>query len=167
MATAGTAEAARLKAKSFVGDTEKNGKVQKDIMSVYNKLTGRHLNCKTTAWCMIFIVVVLYLCGIPKSKIYTSSGCTQQLAWFKKKKRFRARGATPKVGDIVFYNFKNSKTNISTHVGIVTSVNYKKKGYIYVCEGNKKLANGVDGVGYRHISYKSKSIVGFGIPYYK
>lgn len=86
MAASGTAAAARLKAKSFVGDSEANGKVQKDIMSVYNKLTGRHLNCKTVAWCACFIVVILYLCGIPKSKIFKSSGCTQQLAWFKKKK---------------------------------------------------------------------------------
>lgn len=165
----GTAQDARLTAKSFVGDTEKNGKVQKDIMSVYNKLTKRHLNCKVNAWCACFIVVVLYLCGIAKSKIYKSSGCTQQLAYYRKKKRFRPNGSTPQVGDIVFYNFKTpegANTKKSTHVGIVTSVNYKKKGYIYVCEGNKKLANGVDGVGYRHINYKSKYIVGFGVPYY-
>lgn len=32
---------------------------------------------------------------------------------------------------------------------------------IYVIEGNKE-----NKVGYRHISYKSKNIVGFGVPYY-
>ena len=163
MATAGTAEAARLEAKKHIGESEANGLAQKNIMSVYNKLTGRHLNCKTTAWCACFIVAILYLCGIAKSKIFKSSGCTQQMAWFKKKKRFKKRGVKPKVGWIVFYNFKNSKTTISTHVGIITSVNYKKKGYIYTAEGNIKGGK----VAYRHISYTSKNIVGFGIPYYQ
>ena len=65
--------------------------------------------------------------------------------------------------DLVFYNFhKDKKPNVSSHMGMVTSVEYKKKGYIYVIEGNKS-----DKVAYRHISYSSASIVGFGKPYYK
>ena len=163
MATAGTAEAARLEAKKHIGESESNGLAQKNIVSPYNKLTHRHLNAKTVAWCAIYIVMMLIFSGVPKSKVYKSSGCTQQMAWFKKKKRFKARGVTPKVGWIVFYNFKNSKTTVSTHVGIVTSVNYKKKGYMYTAEGNIKGGK----VAYRHINFKSKSIVGFGIPYYK
>lgn len=164
---AGTANDARLKAKSWAGLVE-GPPVDKAIMNPYCKVTGRKgLKSKLVAWCMIMCIMALILSGVPSSKVYKSSGCTQQLKWFKKKKRFKARGVTPKVGWIVFYNFKNSKTTISTHAGIVTSVNYKKKGYMYVCEGNKKLKNGKDGVGYRHINFKSKYIVGFGIPYYK
>lgn len=163
MATAGTAEAARLEAKKHIGESEANGLAQKNIMAPYNKLTGRHLNVKTTAWCMIFVVMVLILSGVQKAKVYKSSGCTQQLRWYKKKKRFKKRGVKPKVGWIVFYNFKNNNQNISTHAGIITSVNYKKKGYIYTAEGNIKGGK----VAYRHISYTSKNIVGFGIPYYK
>ena len=163
MATAGTAEAARLEAKKHIGESEANGKAQKNIMAPYNKLTGRHLNVKTTAWCMIYVVMVLILSGVKKAKVYKSSGCTQQMAWYKKKKRFKYRGVTPKVGWIVFYNFKNSKKTFSTHAAIITSVNYKKKGFMYTAEGNIKGGK----VAYRHISYNSKYIVGFGLPYYK
>lgn len=160
---AGTANDARLKAKSWVGDSEANGKAQRDIMNPYNKLVGRHLSVKTTAWCMIMCIMALILSGVPKSKVYKSAGCTQQLKWYKKKKRFKARGVKPKVGWIVFYNFKNSKTTISTHAELITSVEYKKKGYMYAVGGNVKGGK----VAYRHINFKSKYIVGFGIPYYK
>ena len=162
-AKAGTKEAARLEAKKHIGESESNGLAQRNIMNPYNKLTGRHLNVKTVAWCMIYVVMVLILSGVSKSNVYKSSGCTQQLRWYKKKKRFRPRGTKPQASWIVFYNFKNSKTNISTHVGFITSVDYKKKGYMYVAEGNIKGGK----VAYRHISYSSKCIVGYGLPYYK
>ena len=164
---AGTANDCRLKFKSWNGLIE-GAQVDRAIMNPYCKHTGRKgLKSKSVAWCAIACVEAQIQGGIAKSKVYKSSGCTQQLKHFKAKKRFKSRGVTPKVGWLVFYNFKNSKTTISTHMGMITSVNYKKKGYIYVIEGNKKLKNGKDGVGYRHINYKSKSIVGFGIPYYK
>lgn len=167
MAKAGTAESARLEAKKHIGESESNGLAQKNIMNPYNKLTGRtgkkRLNVKTTAWCMIYVLMMLILSGVPKAKVNKSAGCTQQMRWYKKKKRFKYRGVKPKVGWIVFFNFKNSKKTISTHVGIITSVDYKKKGYMYTAEGNIKGGK----VAYRHISYSSKNIVGFGIPYYK
>lgn len=154
----GTAQDARKLFKSWNGYSESNGKVQKYIIKPYNKISKRNLNCKTTPWCQIAVVSCLYQSGV--KKYYITSGCLQALNWYKKKKRYKARGYTPKVGDQVFYDFKgNGKP---THTGIVTSVNYKKKGYIYVIEGNKD-----NKVGYRHISYKSKNILGFGLPYYK
>lgn len=164
MATAGTAEAARLKIKSWRGYSESNGKAQKYIIQPYNKLTHRHLNCKTTKWCMITIVSCLYQSGVPKSKIYKSSGCLQQMRWFKSKKRWKVRGTKPQVGWIVFFDFKKEKNGKPTHCGMITSADYKKKGYAYSFEGNKQ-----DAVGCRHFSYSAsnKCIVGYGIPYYK
>lgn len=153
-----TAAQARTKFKSWNGYSESNGKAQKYIINPWNKKTGMKVNCKTTAWCAITTASCLLQVGV--KKLSTSAGCTQQMKWYKSKKRWRKRGSTPKVGDLVFYDFKGKGK--ATHTGMVTSVNYKKKGYIYVIEGNKS-----NKVGYRHISYTSKSILGFGIPYYK
>lgn len=155
----GTVQEARALFKSWNGYSESNGKAQKYIMRPYNKISGRSLNVKTTPWCQISVVSCLYQAGV--KKLYITSGCTQAMNWYKKKGRFKKRGTTPQVGWQVFYNFKDSSTSKSTHTGIVTSVN-KKTGYMYVIEGNKS-----NKVGYRHIKYNSKNIVGFGLPYYK
>ena len=154
----GTVQDARTLFKSWNGYSESNGKAQKYIMKPYNKISGRSLNVKTTPWCQISVVSCLYQAGV--KKYYITSGCTQAMNWYKKKGRFKKRGTTPKVGWQVFYNFKDSSTSKSTHTGLVTSVN-TKTGYMYVIEGNKS-----NKVGYRHIKYNSKSIVGFGLPYY-
>lgn len=155
-----TASQARAKFKSWNGLKE-GPEVDKKIINPWAKKTGRKgVKSKTTPWCAIACASCLLQIGV--KYLSTSAGCTQQLAYYKKKKRFKARGNKPAVGDLVFYNFKDSSTSKSTHMGMVTSVEYKKKGYIYVIEGNKN-----DRVAYRHISYSSKSIVGFGKPYYK
>lgn len=154
----GTAQDARKKFKSWNGYSESNGKAQKYIIKPYNKISKRNLNCKTTPWCQIAVVSCLYQAGV--KKYYITSGCLQALNWYKKKKRFKKRGVKPQVAWQVFYDFKgNGKP---THTGLITSVNYKKKGYIYVIEGNKG-----NKVAYRHISYNSKYILGYGLPYYK
>lgn len=153
-----TAAKARTKFKSWNGYSESNGKAQKYIVDPWNKYMGMKVNCKNTAWCAIATASCLHQVGV--TKLSMSAGCTTQMKWYKSKKRWRNRGAVPKVGDLVFYDFKGKGT--ATHTGMVTSVNYKKKGYIYVIEGNKS-----NKVGYRHISYTSKYILGFGVPYYK
>lgn len=154
---AGSAADARAKFKSWNGYSESNGKAQKYIMKPYNKISGRNLNVKTTPWCQIAVVSCLYQSGV--KKYYVTSGCLQALNWYKKKKRYKKKGIVPKVGWQVFYDFKGKGK--PTHTGMITSVNYKKKGYIYVIEGNKS-----NKVGYRHISYNSKYILGYGLPYY-
>lgn len=153
-----TAAKARAKFKSWNGYSESNGKAQKYIVDPWCKYMGMKISCKNHAWCAIAVASCLYQVGVKKRSM--SAGCTTQMKWYKSKKRFHARGSyVPKVGDLVFYDF-DGKGN-ATHTGMVTSVNYKKKGYIYVIEGNKS-----NKVGYRHISYTSKSILGFATPYY-
>jgi len=153
-----TAAKARTKFKSWNGYSESNGKAQKYIVDPWNKYMGMNVNCKKTAWCAIATASCLKQVGI--KKLSMSAGCTTQMKWYKSKKRFHARGSyVPKVGDLVFYDFKGEGK--ATHTGMVTSVNYKKKGYIYVIEGNKS-----NKVGYRHVSYNSKSILGFATPFY-
>lgn len=164
---AGTASDCRKKAKSWNGLIE-GKQVDNAIVNPYNKVTGRHLKSKLVAWCAIFCVMALILGGLAKSKVYKSSGCKQQMLWFKKKKRWKGRGTKPQASWFVFFDFKKKKNGSPTHMGFITSVDYKKKGYCISIEGNKKLKNGKDGVGYRHFSYSAsnKSIVGYGIPYY-
>lgn len=156
-----TSAQARKLFKSWHGLKE-GPQVDKKIINPWAKKTGRKgIKSKTTPWCAISCASCLLQIGV--KYLSTSAGCTQQLAYYKKKKRFKARGSKPAVGDLVFYNFnKVKKSNVSTHMGMVTSVNYKKKGFIYVIEGNKG-----DKVAYRHVSYSSASIIGFGKPYYK
>lgn len=152
-----TASQAKTKFKSWNGYSESNGKAQKYIIQPWNKKTGMRKNCKTTPWCAIATASCLLQIGV--KKLNTSAGCLQQMRWYKAKKRWKNRGVVPKIGWLVFYDFKG-KGN-PTHTGMITSVNYKKKGYIYVIEGNKS-----NKVGYRHISYNSKYILGYGLPYY-
>ena len=153
-----TAAKARSKFKSWNGYSESNGKAQKYIVDPWCKYMGMKISCKNHAWCAIAVASCLYQVGVKKRSM--SAVCKVQMKWYKDKKRYHARGSyVPKVGDIVFYDFKGD--GYATHVGMVTSVNYKKKGYIYVIEGNKS-----NKVGYRHISYTSKSILGFATPYY-
>lgn len=152
-----TAAKARAKFKSWNGYSESNGKAQKYIVDPWNKYMGMNVNCKKKAWCAIATASCLKQVGVKKMSM--SAGCTTQMKWYKSKKRFKARGVTPQVGWLVFYDFEGEGK--ATHTGMVTSVNYKKKGYIYVIEGNKS-----NKVGYRHISYTSKNILGFGVPYY-
>lgn len=152
-----TASQAKTKFKSWNGYSESNGKAQKYIVQPWNKKTGMRKNCKTTPWCAIATASCLLQIGV--KKLNTSAGCLQQMRWYKAKKRWKNRGVVPKIGWLVFYDFKG-KGN-PTHTGMITSVNYKKKGYIYVIEGNKS-----NKVGYRHISYNSKYILGYGLPYY-
>lgn len=153
-----TAAKARSKFKSWNGYSESNGKAQKYIVDPWCKYMGMKISCKNHAWCAIAVASCLYQVGVKKRSM--SAVCKVQMKWYKDKKRYHARGSyVPKVGDIVFYDFKGE--GYATHVGMVTSVNYKKKGYIYVIEGNKS-----NKVGYRHISYTSKSILGFATPYY-
>ena len=160
---AGGAENCRLKFKSWHGYSESNGKAQKYIINPYNKRTGRHLTCKVP-WCQI-AAIEAQLQSKSVNKCYVTSGCKQSRNWYIKNKRYKARGVTPQVGWQVFYHFADKhgkRSSTPQHTGIITSVGYKKKGYIYVIEGNKS-----NKVAYRHINYKSLDIMGFGIPYYK
>ena len=156
-----TSAQARTLFKSWAGLKE-GPQVDKKIINPWSKKTGRKgIKSKSVPWCAISCASCLIQIGV--KKLSTSAACTTQLKWYKSKKRFKSRGTKPAVGDLVFYNFHKKKNqNVSSHMGMVTSVEYKKKGYIYVIEGNKG-----DKVAYRHISYSSASIVGFGKPYYK
>lgn len=154
----GTVKTATSLFKSWKGlnETTKHAQTQKKIINPYNKISGRHLDCKTTPWCQIAVVSCLYQAGL--KKYYVTAGCKQAMNWFKKKKRWKSKSTKPSVGWQVFYDFKG-KGN-PTHTGLVVAVSGNK---VTVYEGNKSNA-----VGARTFNYKSyaKYLVGWGLPYY-
>lgn len=150
------------KIKSWLNYSEANGKAQTYIMKPYNKLMGCNLNVKSTPWCQITIVSCFYQTSSVKAGYCKSAGCTQAMKAYKKAKRFNKKGATPAVGDQVFYDFKKKGKGNPTHTGLVVSVDTKKHT-CKVYEGNKS-----NKVGYRTFNYLTYTyLIGFGKPQYK
>lgn len=149
------------KVKSFDGASEKNGRAQKEIGNPYSKCVGYKFNVKTHAWCQAMTVAADYITKTVR-KFTTTAGCRQALAWYKKNKSYYKKGATPKVGDQPFYDFKRKKARKPTHTGRVISVNTKK----HTCtveEGNVRNATRTRTFNYLTYSY----LLGFGRPLYK
>ena len=157
------ATACNKKFASWNGYTEKDGRVQKYIISDYNKRTKRHLNCKTTPWCQI-AAIEAQLQSSSVKRAYITSGCKQSKAWYVSNGRWKKRGTKKlALGWQVFYSFPNKKgkrSSVPVHTGIIYGI---KGAYIYVREGNM----GSGRVGGRKIKYNSADINGFGVPYYK
>lgn len=163
----GTEAEARKLFKSWNGIKE-GAECDKKIISAWNKRQGRSVKSKTTPWCAIAVASALIQSGVStgtsKGSACISAGCTQQMNYYKSKKRWKSKTTKPQAGWIVYYNFKGG-TSTATHCGMVTSTDYKTKGYMYVIEGNKN-----DKVGYRHVKYGKnvyKYVLGYGVPYYK
>lgn len=98
-------------------------------------------------WCAIFVSFVLKKCKAIHAP-YTASANDMRK---KAIKNGQYRRVSPKVNDIVFYDW-NCNGNID-HVGIVKEVH---SDYIIAIEGNKS-----DSVGTRNISKNSKCIAGY------
>ena len=152
-------------AQYWVGCKESNGS-HKKIIDVYNahKPLARNYKVKyTDAWCATFVSAVAIKCkatGI----IPTECSCEKMIALCKKKGIWlENESITPKVGDIVFYDWQDSGSGnnmgASDHVGIVEAVKGKD---VYVIEGNYKNA-----VGRRIIKVNAKGLRGYARPKYE
>lgn len=145
-----TAETCIKKAKSFYGYSEGNGKAQKYVIRPWNAWTGRHVNCKTTAWCQIYVGSVLHQCKVSYTK---TAGCKQAITYYKDAKRWKTNKSKPQIGWQIFVNGHK-------HTGLVVAVTSTSVKYI---SGNSRNA-----VRYSTIKWKSnKNIDGYGIPKYK
>ena len=149
------------KVKSFDGASERNGRAQKEIGNPYSKCTGIKFNVKKKAWCQAMCVVADYVTKTVK-KYTTTAGCRQAWNWFKKNKRAYYKGATPKIGDQAFFDFKRKKASKPTHTDRVISVSTKTHTCITE-EGNVKNATKRRKFNYLTYSY----LIGFGRPFYK
>jgi peptidoglycan hydrolase-like protein with peptidoglycan-binding domain len=112
-------------------------------------------------WCAMFVSYCFYHTGLPLP-ITTPKGfayCPYGVQWFKlQNKLFH----TPKVGDIVFYDWEGD--GISDHVGIVESVN--NNGTITAIEGNTSPSNNSNGGWVMRRNRSLNSVKGFGRPPY-
>ena len=81
------------------------------------------------------------------------SWCETSVNWFKGCNQWPDGGATPKPGDIIFFDWYNSGD--PDHVGIVEEVEH---GYIHTIEGNSG-----DSVRQNIFSISCSSIQGFGV----
>lgn len=130
-----TASEIIAKARSYKGTTEKyNNNV------IFNTAYyGYPVNGSAYAWCAVFVWFVFKECGA--SSLYYGGGktayCPTLMQYYKSHKQFYT---TPKVGDIVFYNFSKGKT--AQHVGIVTEVS---STYIKAVEGNTSSSDNTNG----------------------
>ncbi len=158
-----TADAIISVMEGWIGYSEKNGKYKK-IIDIYNshKPLARGYKMKyTDAWCDATVSAAAIKAGMT-DLIGTEISCEKHVAIFKKKGIWLEDGTiTPKRGDIILYNWKDStqpNDGSSTHIGIVTKV---KNGMITVIEGNHKNA-----VGYRTIPVGWGYIRGYARPKY-
>lgn len=152
-----TAERILSVAKSYIGVVE----TQANNVVFNTAYYGKEVNGSQYPWCAVFIWYVfreaeasdLYYDG--KKTAY----CPTLMNWFKNKTRFHT---SPKVGDIVFYNFSGGKT--ATHVGIVSEVG---NGTIKAIEGNTSTVNQNNGGMVMERERKLSVCLGFGRPAYE
>jgi|LakMenEpi03Aug12_release.lakeMendotaPanAssembly.Ray.scaffolds.fasta_scaffold159686_4 surface antigen len=125
-----------------------------------NNKYGAWYGLNNKPWCAMFVSWVANEAKattiIPKHA-YTPAGA----AWFKSKKQWHT---SPRVGDIVYFNFPNDDVDRISHVGIVEAV--MKDGSIVTIEGNtNKAGSRVGGGVWRKI--RKTGVVGYGRPNYK
>lgn len=113
-------------------------------------------------WCAGFVSAVAIECGVT-AVFPTEVGCGKMVELFQSMGRWQeADGFLPQIGDVIFYDWKDSGDGDSTgapgHVGIVETVS---GCVLTVIEGNKDNA-----VGRREIRVNGRYIRGFGVPDY-
>ncbi len=98
---------------------------------LYNSSTGK--NDYGYAWCAAFASWCQYMAGVPADIDCSEVSCPRMInEILKPQNLYKDKSAyTPICGDLIY--FKDSGSNVSTHVGIVIGV---KDGYVYTIEGN-------------------------------
>lgn len=151
-----TANEIIAKARAEIGTAEKYNNNVKYNTEYY----GHSVNGSAYPWCAVFVWWVFKECGA--SKLYyggdKSAYCPTLVSYYKSKKQWYS---SPKVGDIVFYNF--SKGAEAKHVGIVTGV---YSTYITAVEGNTSGSNNTDGGSVQERQRSLSYCIGFARPAY-
>lgn len=151
-------------AQAWLGKKESDGS-HKEIIDVYNKHKPLARNYKvkyTDSWCATFVSAVAIKLGYT-SIIPTECSCEKMIALFKKIGCWiEDENRKPNVGDIIFYDWQDSRKGDNKgwadHVGIVEKVS---GSMITVIEGNYSNA-----VKQRVLAVNSKTIRGYGVPKY-
>lgn len=151
-------------AKKHLGCKESDGS-HKKIIDIYNahKPLARGYSVKyTDAWCATYVSAMAVLCGLTDI-MPTECSCAKMVELYKKLGRWQeADDYTPKLGDIVMYDWadsgKGDNTGNPDHVGIVA---YISGSTMKIIEGN--ISNSVN---YRTLSVNGKYIRGYCLPDY-
>lgn len=147
------------KAKSYVGTKESPANSNNVIFNTH--YYGKPVSGSSYPWCCVFLWDIFRMCGA-SDLFYDGKKCayTPTLAnWFKSKKTFYS---TPKVGDIVFYQFSGSSR--INHVGIVIEVISNTK--IKAIEGNTSSTNDSNGGAVEIRTRATTYVKGYGRPNY-
>ena len=111
-------------------------------------------------WCACFVSWCANECGyIDAGVIPKFAGCQNAVNWFSERGQWHDRSYTPKVGDIIFFDWESGGyTGTADHVGIVEKV---VGNTIYTIEGNSddQCKEQTYEIGY-------DEILGFGVPAY-
>ena len=108
-------------------------------------------------WCACFVSWCANECGYIQAGIIPRfASCTAGSNWFKARDLWKPRGATPDVGDLVFFDWDTD--GLPDHVGIVECVKDEK---VYTVEGNSS-----DRCRQRSYSISYSGIFGYGTPDY-
>ena len=154
-----TASTVIKKAKKYIGTKESPRNSNNVIFNTH--YYGRAVHGSAYPWCCVFLWDIFRLCGA-SSLFYGGKKCayTPTLAnWYKSKKQWHS---TPKVGDIVFYQFPGSSR--INHVGLVIEV--LNKTTIKTIEGNTSTGNDANGGAVMVRTRSTSSVVGYGRPAY-
>ena len=116
---------------------------------------GKPVSGSAYPWCAVFVWWILSSCGI---KVPKTASCMAMAEYFKEHGRW---GATPQVGDLVFFKFKTNN-RWTNHVGIVIDV---KGNEITTVEGNTSV-NSDDNGGAVMRRKRTANIVGYAHPQY-
>lgn len=121
---------------------------------------GKAVNGSAYPWCAVFVWYVFKEANA--ANLYyggqKTAYCPTLMQYYKDKGQLYK---TPKVGDIVFFNFSNG--SVAQHVGIVTSVG---SNTIKSIEGNTSSLNNTNGGEVRERTRYLTSCVGFARPAY-
>ena len=121
---------------------------------------GRWYGMDGQPWCAMFVSYCFYNTGLPLSAT-TPKGfayCPYGVKWFKNKGWWHT---TPRVGDVVFYDWGGD--GVSNHVGIVERTNLD--GSIVAIEGNTSVGSNSNGGQVMRRTRKA-GIMGCGRPNY-
>ncbi len=146
-------------ARTWLGKKEEDGSFR-EINDLYNGHTplARGYKVKyTDAWCAVFVSSAAIACGCT-DLIPTECSCGRMIQLMQEKGIWEENDAyTPKVGDILFYDWQDSGKGDNT--GWPEKV---ENGKITVIEGNLNNA-----VGRREIAVNARYIRGYGVPEYE
>lgn len=154
-------------AKKYIGCKESDGSHRQftDKYNNFHPLPRNHRMTYSAAWCATFVSAIAIECGLT-DVMPVECGCAYMISAYKKLGRWREdENYTPKVGDVIFYDWDDEKdfatsddTGSPEHVGIVTDTSC---GIISVIEGNK-----ADAVDFRTVQVNGRYIRGYGLPDY-